>query len=67
MDTVVSIDGVMKVGVGSAWPLSQSVNPNASGVQTAIRLTVDATNIIIDTGSDRRSKSAYVTLLYTKS
>lgn len=67
MDTVISIDGVMKVDVGSAWPLSQSVNPNASGIQTAIRLTVDATNIIIDTGSDRRSKSAYVTLLYTKS
>ena len=67
MDTVISIDGVMKVGVGSAWPLSQSVNPNASGVQTAIRLTVDATNIVIDTGSDRRSLSAYVTLLYTKS
>jgi hypothetical protein len=66
MDTVISIDGVMKVGVGSAWPLSQSVNPNASGVQTAVRLTVDATNIVIDTGSDRRSLSAYVTLLYTK-
>lgn len=67
MDTVISIDGVMKVDVGSAWPLSQSVNPNASGIQTAIRLTVNATDIVIDTGSDRRSLSAYVTLLYTKS
>lgn len=66
MEDVIDIQGTMKTGTGSAWPLPQTVNPLASGIAVAIRLRVTESKIVIEAGADRSTYSAYVTLLYTK-
>lgn len=63
LGTVVDIKGIHRSG-SKAYDLSA---PGIGGSQYGLQLSVDATNIYINVGSDRRSDSADITIYYTKS
>lgn len=66
LSQVIKLEGFMLTSGGGAWPLPQVPNPTSSGITNGIRLSVSASNITIDAGTNRSTSSAYVTLWYTK-
>lgn len=62
LETVVDIKGIHRMGV-YAYDLSA---PGIGGSQYGLQLSVDATNIYVNVGSDRHSDSADITIYYTK-
>lgn len=63
LETVVDIKGIHRMGV-YAYDLSA---PGIGGAQYGLQLSVDATNIYVNVGSDRHADSADITIYYTKS
>lgn len=63
LETVVEIKGVHRAGA-YAYDLSA---PGIGGSQYGLQLSVDATNIYVNVGTDRHLDSADITIYYTKS
>lgn len=63
LGTVVEIKGVHRAGA-HAYDLSA---PGIGGSQYGLQLSVDATNIYVNVGTDRHLDSADITIYYTKS
>lgn len=63
LETVVEIKGLHRAGI-YAYDLSA---PGIGGSQYGLQLSVDATNIYVNVGTDRHLDSADITIYYTKS